>query len=230
MKRRFYLGVLVAVSLLATSLLSSCSDDDLEPSVSVEVSDITGSSAMISWDLVSAQVLGHEVIVKEKDGGTVVFEDVAGIDLSTSSVETEIKATGLSPETEYTVTVTAFTVNEDFEDVTVADGSANFTTVEGEPLLEVTEDQIVGTWYSSSSYYIFNTDKSGESGSHSEMFDDEKDEDITWEISSYEYNGAEVRSIKATDSEGFWNDLEVVVIDGVMKLKDHDNNLSFEKE
>lgn len=230
MKRKFYFGIVVAISFLATSFLTSCSEDDLEPSVSVEVSDITGSSAMISWDIISNQVLGHEVIVKEKDGGTVVFEDVAGVDLSTSSVETEIKATGLSAETEYTVTVTAFTLDENLEELTVGDGSANFTTGEGEPLLEVSEEQIVGTWFSSNRYYIFNADKSGENGSHSEMFGDEKDEDITWEITSYEYNGAEVRSIKATDSEGYWNDLEVVVIDGVMKLKDHDNNYSFVKE
>ena len=230
MKRKFYLEMIVALSVLATSMFTSCSDDDSDPKVSVEVADITGSSATISWDLVSSRVLAHEVVVKEKDGGTIVFEDVAGVDLSTSSVMTEIEATGLSAETEYTVTVTALTLNDALEDEVVGEGSANFTTVEGDPLLEVTEEQIVGTWFSSNRYYIFNADKSGENGSHSEMFGDEKEDDITWEITSYEYEGAQVRSIKATDSEGYWNDLEVVLIDGVMKLKDHDNNYSFVKE
>lgn len=230
MKRKIYSGVLIAVVLLASNLFTSCSDDESNPSVSVEVSDITGSSATISWGIISSQVISHEVVIKEKESGTIVFDEIAGVDLTTATVNTEIEATGLSPETEYTVVVTALSLDQELKEVVLGDGSAKFTTEEGEPLLEVTKDEIVGTWYASNYYYIFNDDKTGESGEHSDMFGDEKDADITWEITSYEYNGAMVRSIKAMDSEGYWTDLEVVVIDGVMKLKDHDNNQSFTKQ
>lgn len=230
MRRKFYLSVLVLVSLLGASLFSSCSDEDSELTVSVEVSDITAGSAVISWDIISIQALGHEVVVTDEETGDIVFEETAGVNLTTSKVYTEITATGLSAETKYTVTVTALSLDENLNSVNLGEGSTNFVTVEGDPLLEVSEDEIVGTWVSSTQYYVFKSDKTGESGSHSDFFGDEKENDIDWEITSYEYNGAVVRSIKATDSEGYWNDLEVVVIDDVMKLKDHDNNYSFTKQ
>lgn len=229
MKRKFYLGMLVAVSLLATSIFSSCSDDeDSNPGVKVEVSDISGTSAKISWNIISNQVIAHEVVVKEKASGSVAFEEIAGINLTTSEVDTEIEATGLSAETEYTVTVTALSIDAELNDVYIGEGSTDFTTLEGAALLEVEESEIVGTWYCSNWYYIFNDDGTGETGSHSSTFGDEKESDVTWEITSFDLDGTEVRSIKATDSDGYWTDLQVIKEGDVITLKDNDNNQTFE--
>jgi len=229
MKRKFYLGMVVAISFLATSVLTSCSDDDdSNPSVSVEVSDISGTSATISWNIISKEVLAHDVVVTEKATGDVAFEEVAGFDLTSGDVATEIKATGLSPETKYTVTVTAFSIDEELNDVSIGKGSTDFTTGEGADLLGVSEDEIIGTWYCSNWYYIFNDDGTGETGSHSDMFGDEKEDDITWEITSFDLDGTEVRSIKATDSEGYWIDLQVLKDGDVITLKDNANNQTFE--
>lgn len=86
----------------------------------------------------------------------------------------------------------------------------------------------MGTWYCSNWYYIFNDDGTGESGSHSEIFGDEKESDITWEITSFDLDGTEVRSIKATDSDGYWTDLQVIKDGNVITLKDNYNNQTFE--
>lgn len=219
---------MVAITLLATSLFTSCSDDDSNPSVNVEVSEINGTSAKISWSIISDQALGHEVVVAEKTTGDVAFEELTGLDLTSGDLVTEITATGLSAETEYTVIVTALSLDEQLNEIYIGEGNANFTTGEGADLIEVTKDEIVGTWYCSNWYYIFNDDGTGESGSHSEIFGDEKESDITWEITSFDLDGTEVRSIKATDSDGYWTDLQVIKDGNVITLKDNYNNQTFE--
>lgn len=226
---KFYSKMLVAVLLItSTCILSSCSDDDnSNPSVKVEVSEISGTSALISWNIISEEVITHEIIIKDKATGTICFEETTGLSFTSGAVETEVEATGLSSETEYTVTVTANTIDSEFNAVYVGEGSADFTTTEGAALLEVTKEEIVGMWTCSNRYYKFDDDGTGETGSHSDTFGDEKEDDITWEITSYEYDGNEVRSIKATDSEGYWNDMEVVKENDVIKLIDHDNSWTF---
>ena len=211
---------------------SSCSDDDSNPSVNVEVSEITGTSATISWNVISSEVMNHYVVVKEKESGVVCFDEPAGYSFTNSSPYTEIEVTDLDPETVYAVTVTATTLGAQFDAITVGEGSTEFTTIVGGgstgDLVSVEKDEIVGTWYNSNRYFKFNDDGTGETGSHSDTFGDEKDDDISWEITTFELDGTEVRSIKATDSEGYWSDLEVVKEDDVIKLIDHDNNWTFE--
>lgn len=131
MKKKIYSKMLIALSLFAASfMLSACSDDDnsSNPSLKIEVSDIKGTSAIIKWNLISEEVLTHNIEIRDKETGSLYFEGSTGINLSTSTIETEIEATNLAPETTYTVLVSAYTINENLDAVLVKEGNAEFTT------------------------------------------------------------------------------------------------------
>jgi hypothetical protein len=107
-------------------------------------------------------------------------------------------------------------------------------------LVEVTASEITGKWKTSNWYYLFSEGGTGEEGSVSSISGEEKEGDITWEITSCELDVVDaatgdistkqVRCIKVTDVEGYYTELEVLKEGESITLKDHDNNVSYTKE
>ena len=112
------------------------------------------------------------------------------------------------------------------------------TTTNSE-LVQITEADVLGNWESSNSYYKFEEGGSGEYGTVSAISGNEKEYDITWEITTCTIDEINfetgsitektVRCIKPTDPEGFYDELEVVKEGDIFKFIDHTNNRTYLK-